>query len=485
MMCASFGCTAVREHRLQPLDADPVGLEVDHPDVRAAVLEVQQRAVVRRRLDDHRVALLDEQLEQERVRLHRAVGHQHLLDGHAVLLGDPLAQRHVADARAVRRRPGGVVLEGELRGLAQALHVDDVERRRPAGEGDRGHGRQTSGPWTTSPVRSRPSPAGASPPRRIRRWSPTRRASRPRGREFTERMARQLSVPSPALRGADAQAAAPGGDRRLHGGDARQREQPRARRRAGDERDGGRGRCAAWRACSASRTDALGHLTSSGTIANLEALWVARELHPGKAIVHGANAHYTHSRMCARARAAGVRGAGGHRRPDRPGRGRGAVPRPATSARSSSPRARPARAPSTTSRGRWRCASATACGSTSTRPTAGSSRCSAEQSPPLVPAAPFLAIAQADSVVVDPHKHGLQPYGCGAVLFRDPSVGRLYKHDSPYTYFTSRRPAPGRDQPRVLARGRRRGGAVADAAGARPRADPRRRRARRAARGRG
>ena len=40
-------------------------------------------------------------------------------------------------------------------------------------------------------------------------------------------------------------------------------------------------------------------------------------------------------------------------------------------------------------------------------------------------------------MVVDPHKHGLQPYGCGAVLFRDPGVGRLYKHDSPYTYFTS------------------------------------------------
>ena len=44
--------------------------------------------------------------------------------------------------------------------------------------------------------------------------------------------------------------------------------------------------------------DALGHLTSSGTIANLEALWVARELRPGKAVVHGANAHYTHGRMC-------------------------------------------------------------------------------------------------------------------------------------------------------------------------------------------
>ena len=46
-------------------------------------------------------------------------------------------------------------------------------------------------------------------------------------------------------------------------------------------------------------------------------------------------------------------------------------------------------------------------------------------------------IAQADSVVVDPHKHGLQPYGCGCVLFSDPEVGLLYKHDSRYTYFTS------------------------------------------------
>jgi len=49
----------------------------------------------------------------------------------------------------------------------------------------------------------------------------------------------------------------------------------------------------------------------------------------------------------------------------------------------------------------------------------------------------FAAIGQADLIVVDPHKHGLQPYGCGCVLFRDPAVGRFYKHDSPYTYFTS------------------------------------------------
>jgi glutamate/tyrosine decarboxylase-like PLP-dependent enzyme len=47
------------------------------------------------------------------------------------------------------------------------------------------------------------------------------------------------------------------------------------------------------------------------------------------------------------------------------------------------------------------------------------------------------AIAACDSVAIDPHKHGLQPYGCGAILFRDPTIGRFYRHDSPYTYFTS------------------------------------------------
>jgi tyrosine decarboxylase / aspartate 1-decarboxylase len=49
----------------------------------------------------------------------------------------------------------------------------------------------------------------------------------------------------------------------------------------------------------------------------------------------------------------------------------------------------------------------------------------------------FARIGDADSMVIDPHKHGLQPYGCGCVLFRDPEVGLLYKHDSPYTYFSS------------------------------------------------
>ena len=49
----------------------------------------------------------------------------------------------------------------------------------------------------------------------------------------------------------------------------------------------------------------------------------------------------------------------------------------------------------------------------------------------------FKRLDEVDSIVIDPHKHGLQPYGCGCVLFRDPSVGQFYKHDSPYTYFSS------------------------------------------------
>ncbi len=49
----------------------------------------------------------------------------------------------------------------------------------------------------------------------------------------------------------------------------------------------------------------------------------------------------------------------------------------------------------------------------------------------------FDCLSRVDSIAIDPHKHGLQPYGCGCILFRDPTVGTLYKHDSPYTYFTS------------------------------------------------
>ncbi|MEO1255496.1 MAG: aminotransferase class I/II-fold pyridoxal phosphate-dependent enzyme, partial [Bacteroidota bacterium] len=46
-------------------------------------------------------------------------------------------------------------------------------------------------------------------------------------------------------------------------------------------------------------------------------------------------------------------------------------------------------------------------------------------------------LSKVDSIVIDPHKQGLQPYGCGCILFRDPAVAKFYIHDSPYTYFTS------------------------------------------------
>jgi hypothetical protein len=64
----------------------------------------------------------------------------------AVLLGDPLAQRRVAHRRSVRDGPAWIVVERHLRGLAQALDVDDVERRRAPGKGDRGHDRRIGTP---------------------------------------------------------------------------------------------------------------------------------------------------------------------------------------------------------------------------------------------------------------------------------------------------------------------------------------------------
>jgi glutamate/tyrosine decarboxylase-like PLP-dependent enzyme len=182
--------------------------------------------------------------------------------------------------------------------------------------------------------------------------------------------------------------------------------------------------------------ETLGHLTSSGTIANLEALWVARELHPGKAIVHGAEAHYTHSRMC---RVLGVRAL------EAPAEATGRLDLDAVDALCR--REDVGTVVLTTG--------TTGLGAIDHVHEAlalrerhgvrlhvdgaygGFFALLARGKDPLVAVEPFGALGACDSVVVDPHKHGLQPYGCGAVLFRDPAVGRLYKHDSPYTYFTS------------------------------------------------
>ncbi|TML03767.1 MAG: aminotransferase class V-fold PLP-dependent enzyme, partial [Actinobacteria bacterium] len=163
----------------------------------------------------------------------------------------------------------------------------------------------------------------------------------------------------------------------------------------------------------------LGHLTASGTIANLEALWVARELHPDKAIVSGANAHYTHGRVSA------VLGAM-HETVPQDARGRielhalaGRLARGGVGTVVATP--------GTTALGAVDDVGAIAdlCAQHGARlhvdaAYGGFFRLLADGGDPGVAAAPFAAIARADSIVVDPHKHGLQPYGCGCVLFADP-----------------------------------------------------------------
>ncbi|MEU6251478.1 aminotransferase class I/II-fold pyridoxal phosphate-dependent enzyme [Streptomyces sp. NPDC047043] len=181
----------------------------------------------------------------------------------------------------------------------------------------------------------------------------------------------------------------------------------------------------------------LGHLTTSGTIANLEALFVARELHPGRGIAYSEDAHYTHGRMCH------VLGMTGHPvRTDSRGRidldaledvlrtgaiGTVVVTTGTTGLGAVDPvhEVLPV-----AERHGVRVHVDAAYGGFFTL-LAGA------EGPEGLPPEPWRAIARCDSIVVDPHKHGLQPYGCGAVLFRDPEVGRFYLHDSPYTYFTS------------------------------------------------
>ena len=182
----------------------------------------------------------------------------------------------------------------------------------------------------------------------------------------------------------------------------------------------------------------LGHLTSSGTIANLEALWVARSLHPDKAIAFSEQAHYTHGRMCEVLGAKNVKlrsDARGRLDIDdlrtylKTGRIGTVVVTLGTTALGAVDLLQEVVALQRAYDFRIHVDAAYG----------GFFKLLAEVPDALrnEDALAFRAIAKADSIVVDPHKHGLQPYGCGAVLFRDPTVGRFYKHDSPYTYFTS------------------------------------------------
>ena len=181
-------------------------------------------------------------------------------------------------------------------------------------------------------------------------------------------------------------------------------------------------------------TPCLGHLTSGGTMANLEALWVGRQSSPQATVLASSASHYTHSRM-------------------------------------SEVLGMPFKEIPTDAQGRLDIE-------------ALEQLLAASEVPPIVvvtlgttglgkvdPLADIVALKEkysfrihvdaayggyfklsqlpnetqrhfeatpdADSIVIDPHKHGLQPYGCGSILLKNPAEGRFYKHDSPYTYFTS------------------------------------------------
>lgn len=179
----------------------------------------------------------------------------------------------------------------------------------------------------------------------------------------------------------------------------------------------------------------LGHLCGGGTMANLEALWVAGQLTPGQTILASEQAHYTHQRIS------------------------GVLKLPfETIACDTQGRMDLAALQARLDRGNIGTVVATL-GTTATG--------SVDPLPEILElrekfkfrihvdaayggyfvlasnlggeaARAFEHIGHTDSIVIDPHKHGLQPYGCGCVLFRDPAVGKLYQHESPYTYFSSK-----------------------------------------------
>ena len=180
--------------------------------------------------------------------------------------------------------------------------------------------------------------------------------------------------------------------------------------------------------------DTLGHLTGGGTMANLEALWVAGRLHPGKRIIGSGQAHYTHSRISdvlgipyspvavtrdgrmdmAEIEALLQQGDVGTIVVTMGNTGLGAV-----DPLSSILKLR--------DKYDFRIHADAAYGGYFGL--ASRLNDQTQQS--------YQDLIAVDSIVIDPHKHGLQPYGCGCILFKDPTVGSLYKHDSPFTYFSS------------------------------------------------
>lgn len=175
----------------------------------------------------------------------------------------------------------------------------------------------------------------------------------------------------------------------------------------------------------------LGHLTSGGTVANLEALFIAREIHPGKAIAASANAHYTHQRMCRvlNCEFIGIP-ADVHDGPNldfieanAEKIGTLVVTMGTTGLGVVEPLDELLKL---AKKYKIRVHADAAYG--------GFFKLIADHLPS---ATHWDRLPECDSIVIDPHKHGLQPYGCGSVLYKDAAVGKFFKHDSPYTYFTS------------------------------------------------
>lgn len=174
----------------------------------------------------------------------------------------------------------------------------------------------------------------------------------------------------------------------------------------------------------------LGHLTASGTIANLEALWVARESQPKKKIAYSENAHYTHERMCSVLRVEGVK-----------------VPVLENGEFNLNEINPEEIGTIVVTLGTTGLGEVEPLGQILPWAKEHDIRIHIDaayggffrtlQDSDLIDGTSWKLIEHADSIVIDPHKHGLQPYGCGCVIFKDPAVGKFYKHDSPYTYFTS------------------------------------------------
>lgn len=180
--------------------------------------------------------------------------------------------------------------------------------------------------------------------------------------------------------------------------------------------------------------DFLGHLTSGGTMANLEALWISNELNPDKKIIASEQAHYTHNRIskvlslnfqsipCNTKMQIDINSLKNILKKEKVGTVIATIGTTGTGSVDSLKEIIELR-----EKYGFRIHADAAYGGyfklannldDSTKET-------------------FELLQEVDSIAIDPHKHGLQPYGCGCIIFKDSSVGKFYKHDSPYTYFSS------------------------------------------------